>query len=115
MTFMQHVNYKCQPAALYLDQLINVLTWMMLVEECSGLYGLNLNIQCTGTKGARILKYSFDVTNPPNVNASATHWGLGAICYLPPPGKLSNPKCQKNVSKKVSQKVSKKCVPKKCQ
>ena len=62
------------------------------------------------TEGARILKYSFDVTEPPNVNASATHWGLGAICYLPPPGKLSNPKCQKNVSKKVSQKVSKKSV-----
>ena len=41
MTFMQQMNYKCQPVALYLEQTINVLTWRMLVEERSGFYGLN--------------------------------------------------------------------------
>ena len=37
MTFM--MNYKCQP--VYLEQAINVLTWMLLVEERSRFYGLN--------------------------------------------------------------------------
>ena len=89
-----------------------MLTWLMLVEECSGLYGLNLNIQCTGTKGARILKYSFDVTNPPNVNASATHWGY--LLFATTWKIFKIPSAKKNVPKKVSQKVLKKCVPKQC-
>ena len=37
MTFMQQMNYKCQPVASYLKQAINVL---FLVEECSRCYGL---------------------------------------------------------------------------
>ena len=41
MTFMQQMNYKCQPVALYLEQVINMLTWLLLVEERSGFYGSN--------------------------------------------------------------------------
>ena len=40
MTFMQQMNYECQPVASYLKQAINVLTWLFLVEECSRCYGL---------------------------------------------------------------------------
>ena len=41
----------------YLEQAINVLTWLFLIEERSGFYGLNspwvTNILCTGIEGAK--------------------------------------------------------------
>ena len=41
MTFMQRVNNKCLPEGLYLEEAINVLTWLLLVGERSRFYGLN--------------------------------------------------------------------------
>ena len=40
INFMHQMNFKSQQVALYLEQTINVLKWLLLVEEHSLSYGL---------------------------------------------------------------------------
>ena len=61
------MNYKCQPVTSYLEQAINVLTWLLLVEERFGLQGNKYLMHWN-------FEIFFDVTEKQNVNASAIPW-----------------------------------------
>ena len=57
------INHKCQPDASYLEQAINVLTWLMLEEEHSGIvYQMWMQVLRTGVLGLFAICHNVEIT-----------------------------------------------------